>query len=238
MDAAIPDKSQFHLYLLIGQSNMVGKNQIEPDDAKPHPRLLAMTRHYEWAEAKNPLYSTEECGVGPGWTFGITMAEHFPDAAIGIIPAAVGATPLLLWERGAQLYDHALYRVTRAIGRGTLKGVIWHQGEADARVEEYAMTYGSRLAMMIADLRADLGDPALPFIVGTLCEAFAAPFAKHVNEVLFRLPEHVPHTACALSTGLGHTGDTVHFTAKSARELGKRYAQEMLRVQAGCRCRD
>ena len=48
------------------------------------------------------------------------------------------------------------------------------------------------------------------------------------RKVLFRLPENVPYTACALSSGLGNIGDNVHFTASAARELGKRYAKEML----------
>lgn len=230
MAVNIPDKSKFHLYLLIGQSNMVGINDIEPEDLKPHPRVLAMDNHYEWDVATNPLRRRDRAGVGPGWTFGLTMAERFPDATIGLIPAAIGGTPLEHWERGGYLYDHALYRVMLAARLGTLKGVIWHQGEADARVEELAMTYGSRLSMMIADLRAEVGVPDLPFVVGTLCEAFAGPFGKHVNEVLFRLPENVPHTACALSTGLGNIGDNVHFTAAAAREFGRRYAHEMLKL--------
>ena len=233
MTVAIPEKSRFHVYLLIGQSNMVGVNQIEPEDLKPHPRVLSLNKHYQWDIATNPLHVRKRAGIGPGWTFGLTMAEHCTDTVIGLIPAAVGATPLELWERGAQLYDHALYRVMRATERGTLKGVIWHQGESDSSDEAQAMTYGSRLVMMIADLRTEVGIPDLPFVVGTLGEWGSRPFAKHVNEVLFRLPENVPHTACALSAGLGHIGDSVHFSAAAAREFGKRYAHEMLKIMQG-----
>jgi hypothetical protein len=46
-----------------------------------------------------------------------------------------------------------------------------------------------------------------------------------------RVRQDVPFTACVRSTGLMHNGDEVHFDGKSQRELGKRYATEMLKLQ-------
>jgi hypothetical protein len=115
---------------------------------------------------------------------------------------------------------------------GTLKGILWHQGEQDSILESDANSYHSRLVKMIADIRDDLAAPDLPFVVGQIGEFLYSrkqqtPFAKTVNEALLKIPQDVPNTACVLSTGLGHTGDEVHFDTKSQRELGRRYATEM-----------
>jgi len=48
---------------------------------------------------------------------------------------------------------------------GTLKGVIWHQGESDSNAKS-AKSYGARLDQMIQDLRADLGTPRPAFRCG------------------------------------------------------------------------
>ena len=44
------------------------------------------------------------------------------------------------------------------------------------------------------------------------------------------LPNRVESTGCASAEGLDHKGDVVHFSADALRELGKRYAAEMIRL--------
>ena len=56
--------------------------------------------------------------------------------------------------------------------RRTIKGVLWHQGEADTLNDERADSYETKLHQLIADLRADLGIADLPFIVGNLGELY------------------------------------------------------------------
>ena len=54
------DKEGFHLYLLIGQSNMAGRARI-PADAKGNiPNVYLLNQEGEWNSAANPLnqYST------------------------------------------------------------------------------------------------------------------------------------------------------------------------------------
>ena len=121
---------------------------------------------------------------------------------------------------------------------GTLKGVLWHQGESDSGTRTNADSYGARLGQMIRDLRADLQSPDLPVVVGQIGEFLydrgpdKSPYARVVNEALAQLPEKVPHTGCALSKGLTHKGDDVHFNGASQREFGSRYAAEMLKLTA------
>jgi hypothetical protein len=232
----LPSKKNFHIYLLMGQSNMAGRGNIEAEDKTPHPRVYFFTSN-RWEIAVDPIHRDRKSGlgVGPGLNFGKVLADKFSGATIGLVPCAVGGTPLVRWSRGGDLYSNALQRATIAIRDGTLKGIIWHQGENDSQREEDANTYGQRLAKMIKDIREDLGAKDLPFVVGQIGEFLytrdKSPFARKINEALAKIPEIVPHTGCALSKDLNHKGDGVHFDSASERELGRRYAAEMIRLQ-------
>ena len=236
----LPAKEKFHLYLLMGQSNMAGRGKIEAEDKTPHPRVFMLTTNAVWQPAVEPITHDKPkvLGVGPGFAFGKAMAEKNPEATIGLVPCAVGGTPLIRWQKGGDLYSNAVRRAKLAMKDGTLNGVLWHQGEGDSK-PGLAETYGARLNQMIADLRAELGSPELPFVAGQLGEFHLTrtnkdvASVKLVNEAITKLPTRVPHTGCALATGLVHKGDQVHFDAASERELGKRFAAEMIRLQEG-----
>ena len=239
----LPVKAKFHLYLLMGQSNMAGRGKLAAEDKTPHPRALTFTLAGQWEPAVEPITHDKPTllGVGPGLAFGKAMAEHDPSITIGLVSCAFGGTPLKRWQRGGDLYSNAVYRAQLAMRDGTLKGILWHQGESDSGTSTNANTYGDRLAQMIKDIRADLGCPDLPFVVGQIGEFLYdrgpdhSPYARVVNAALANLPEKVPATACASSKGLKHKGDELHFDAASQRELGRRYAAEMTRLQAAPR---
>ena len=237
----LPSKEKLHLYLLIGQSNMEGQGKIEPMDEIPHPRVLMFDRKHQWLPAVEPVTSRAKpngYGVGPGLAFGKFMAEKNPDVTIGLVSCAVGGTPLKRWVRGGDLYANAVKRIRIAMVDGTLAGILWHQGEADSKVESDATTYGDRLAKMIHDLREDLNATNVPFVVGEIGQfndqrtTKFTPYFHVVNDSLMKIPTHVPLTGCAESKGLTDKGDHVHFDSPSQRELGKRYAEIMLKLQA------
>ncbi len=229
-----PDES-FHLYLLIGQSNMSGRGAVEAQDQEPPPRVFALNKANEWIPAVDPIhFDKPTVGTGPGLTFGQTMADHDLSACIGLIPCAVGGTPITVWQRGGYYeqtgtypYDDAVARAKIAMQDGILKAILWHQGESDSDNEDSAKLYGDRLATLINNLRTDLAAPDVPFIVATLGDFLPNEFTEVeiVNQILRRLPERIDHTACVDSAGLGHKGDDVHFSAQAARELGRGYAE-------------
>jgi hypothetical protein len=235
----LPVKEKLHLYLLMGQSNMAGRGQIGAEDKTPHPRVVLFTLQSNWEPAVEPVTHDKPgmLGVGPGLAFGKAMAASDPGATIGLVPCAVGGTPLKRWQRSGDLYSNAVQRARLAMREGTLKGIIWHQGESDSGAATNANSYGDRLSRMIQDIRADLGAPDLPFVVGQIGEYLYdrgpghAAYTRVVNVALAALPEKVPATACAPSNGLKDKGDVLHFDAASQREFGRRYAAEMLRLQ-------
>jgi hypothetical protein len=235
----IQDK-HFHLYLLIGQSNMAGRGEVEPQDREAHPHILALDKEGEWTPAVDPIHFDKPiAGVGPGRTFSKAMADKAPSIRIGLIPCAAGGSPMSVWQRGgfweqtnSHPYDDALERARIAMQHGILKGVLWHQGESDSN-EVDAGQYGDRLAALIRTLRADLGVPDVPFVCGTLGDFFVAgnSWARAINQALEQVMQRVEHTACVDAAGLAHKGDMLHFDAASARELGRRYARAMVCLQ-------
>lgn len=238
--AALPAKKKFHLYLLIGQSNMAGRGALDAEAKSPPARVLKFTQEKTWAPAVEPLHFDKTiAGVGLGSSFARAMAEANPEATIGLIPCAVGGTPLSRWVKGGDLYAQALERAKAALKDGELKGVLWHQGESDSGNEQLANSYAARLAQMVKDLRADLAVTDTPFVAGKLGEYLARQskdgkpsFWPTVNEQLASLPKLLPHSAVVESTGLKHKGDVVHFDTPSLREFGRRYAIAMKTLQA------
>src|SRR5687767_12953069 len=101
----LPDKSHLHLFLMMGQSNMAGRGAVGEEDRTPQPRVLVFTADERWEPAVEPITRDRKSGlgVGPGLAFGKAMAERDPAVTIGLIPCAVGGTPLSRWEKGGDL---------------------------------------------------------------------------------------------------------------------------------------
>lgn len=240
----LPPKAQFHVYLLMGQSNMAGRGRMTEADRRPVSRVWMLDKLDRWVPAAHPLHFDKPkiAGVGLGLPFAKRMCQEDPNVQIGLIPCAFGGTPLSRWSKGGDLYQNAVRRARLAVRDGTLKGVLWHQGESDSQRPETANTYAVRLAKMIGDLRTDLESPDLPFVAGRLGEFYLRAGEKSlagtVDAALRNLPNQVEYTACAGAEGLDHKGDEVHFSADALRELGKRYAEEMIHLQGRSAKRD
>lgn len=229
---------KFHLYLLIGQSNMAGRGPLTPEYRNiSNPAVLMLNKNNEWVLASHPLHFDKPkiAGVGPGLAFGLKMAEADPQVKIGLIPCAVGGTAIESWEPGAvdrvtqkHPYDDMIERLREAMKSGVIKGIIWHQGEANSTPER-SVEYLGKLKVLIDRLRKETGNPDLPFVAGEL-GTYRHNY-RLINEQLNKLPKVVKNTAVASSEGLIHKGDNTHFDAASATELGERFAKQMILLQ-------
>jgi hypothetical protein len=237
------NRQKFHLYLLVGQSNMAGRGKVEQQDKQLHPRVFALNQDGQWQSATEPLHFDKPgiAGVGPGLAFGKAMAEYKKRVKIGVIPCAAGGSPIASWTEGgyhsqtkSHPYDDALKRARIAMQSGVIKGIIWHQGESDSK-PELIQVYQTKLEELIANCRRELGDDDLPFVVGKLGDFYIArnPNAKSINAILESMPLTIKNTACADATGLTPKSDLTHFDAESARELGRRYAELMIKLEQG-----
>lgn len=227
--------TQRHVFLLIGQSNMAGRGLLESTTPILNP-LVTMYRDNQWQMAQEPLH-TDKATAGISLAIGFSHHLHnqSPNTCVGLIPCAVGGTPLSRWMPGNDLYENAVSTAKSALSENDiLKGILWHQGEADAKDIPTARTYGQRMTDMITTLRQELQANHVPFIAGEL-GYFLQQHAQcihftHVNHTLRNL--HLPHYACVRAHKLADLGDDVHFDGPALREFGKRYAQAYLTLIA------
>lgn len=231
-------KNNTDVYLLIGQSNMAGRGLIEAQDQVPHPRVFVHSLQKGWQLALDPLHHDKvNAGVGLGSWFGKSMADAHAKSFIVLVPAAVGGTPLARWMKGGDLYRQAVEQAKAAMKQGTLKGILWHQGENDADTSEHARSYADRLKQMVADLRSELGAGEVPFIAGQLGPFLISnpppetPFASIINEQLESLKTQIPHFSVVSAEQLTSMPDNIHFDTLSLREFGTRYAEAMRALQ-------
>lgn len=231
-------KENFHIYLLMGQSNMVGRDTSGLASQVDHPRVLALNADGLWAVARDPIHPQVgriACGSGPGIPFAQEMLKSAdPKVTIGLVPCAVGGTPLRRWTKGkgGDLYENAVSRAKIAAEVGVIKGVLWHQGESDTEKQQNAESYEARLTQMFKDFRADVNQPELPIVVGQLGEFLAIsptkyPYEKTVRAAIQHLPVVVPHVGYADAAGLADKGDNLHFNVDAQKEMGARFAKAM-----------
>lgn len=228
----VPTKS-LEVYLLIGQSNMAGRGTVDAQSRTISESILMLDKTNNWVLAKDPLHSDRaSAGVGPGISFAQTMLKDKPNVQIGLVPCAWGGSPIKVWQPGVQYfdnfpYDEAVARAKIAMQKGVLKGILWHQGESDNDPKKLE-AYLEKLKTLVANLRRDLNNPNLPFVAGEI-----GYFNKvnYVNEIINMLSATVANTAVVSAKDLTDRGDQLHFDTPSARELGKRYAAAMQKLQ-------
>ena len=232
-NAALPAKEKFHLFLLVGQSNMAGRGTVEEQDRTPHPRVLMLNKAGAWVPAIDPLhFDKAAAGVGLGKTFASLCADANPSITVGLIPCAVGGSPIDAWKPGefykptnSHPWDDAIQRAQLALKSGTLTGILWHQGESDSNAK-LAPGYEAKLHDLIARMRKELAAPEVPFIAGQMGKFAEVPWDDahlQVDKAHQDLPKKVKRTAYVSAEGLKHRGDKVHFDSPSYREFGKRY---------------
>ena len=229
------------LYLLIGQSNMAGRGVVTDANRLSSKGVLKFTEKGQWAEGVEPIhFDRPNTGAGPGLAFARAMADG-TDVEIGLVPCAEGGSPLSRWQPGADLYANAVARMKAALATGgRLRGILWHQGEADSWTKENASTYGVRLTNMVTRLRAELGVPYVPFIAGEVGAHYGVSiekrggksFVAEVNRQIKWAVAHLPAAGWVSAEGLKPGPDGIHFTTESAYTLGRRYAAEMQRWQS------
>lgn len=213
------------VFLLIGQSNMAGRAELEEGDEQPIANVLLLDDKGKWIPATNPLnrFATDRKvltmqRISPGAGFAHAMAASLPGKTIGLIANARGGTKIEQWGSGQPLYVHTIDRLAK-VENLKVDGVLWHQGEGNRSDTKYL----GKLTDLVARLRADLKNPKLPFVAGEI-------YGKAiVNDQMAEFPSTVPRTGLARADGLT-VFDKVHFDRKSQITLGERYAAEMLKL--------
>jgi len=195
--------------------------------------------------ASDPLLHQQKAtGVG----FGMTFAKLHAGATgrpVLLVPVARGSSGFhpadgFTWDRhdisGAfNLYDFAGDQLAAALAthpENRLAGILWHQGENDARNPD---GYAAKLDALIAGLRARFG--MAPFILGQMSPDRMAEVAEEVPgyRVVDAVHRDTPNRHPAVSFVEAPAGmfnsetEKIHFNAAGQRELGRRYYEEYRR---------
>jgi len=259
------------LVLLAEQSNMAGRDVATPEDLAGIPGLFLFSRDFKWRPAIEPITRDRPFvgtfgadgekivsgdpwdniapveggqvrGVGPGRTFGRLLLEANPGCTVGLIPAAVGGTPVAAWkpggadpwETGRFPYDETVAMAREAMKSGTIAAVLWHQGESDAACGNPG--YKADLREVISNFRRDLNlDDSVPFLLGELGSFYEPRIQEHapaIDDAMYELAEELPCVGVVGCKDLTHRGDRLHFDTASAHRLGNRYFQEFRRMTA------
>ena len=225
--AAAPDA----IFLLIGQSNMAGRAKIEArDEGEIEGAMLWNIGAKKWEPAKPPFNRHSPMGkapamqrLNPGPSFVRAYQKANPGVTVGVICAARGGTRIQSWAPGkdgkATLYDTALAAAKAALADGgTLRGVLWHQGESNS---SQAAGYPDLLKRLVENLRKDFENSKLPVVYSQL-GSWRKEY-KAFNEMIVKQPAKIPNTACVTTEGLGNL-DNAHFDSAAQRTLGERFA--------------
>ena len=158
------------------------------------------------------------------------------------------------WLGGTALYDRAVTRANIALAEtgGILRGILWHQGEADSTNPDCAADYEANLTALISALRSNIiedargpaargPDASVPFIAATMSRGdddrgiFSVfdESKSRVDLVHRDLPNQVALSATVNNDDLVPpsypcgAGSCIHFGAEAYREMGRRYYQQM-----------
>lgn len=231
----MPARHNLWVFILAGQSNMAGRGLVEPADTIPDPRVLTISKNNEWMLAKEPLhfYEPSMTGLDCGLSFGKELAKYIPDSvSIVLIPCAVGGSSIDQWlgdslHRSVPLLSNFRNRVDFVKQSGTLKGLLWHQGESDAS-SRLIPAYGQKLNELISIFRQIVGQNDLPLFIGEL-GAFAVSEKQDkwdsLNNIIHKVASRDDNTFVIGTEDLNTKGDDVHFNSEGQRLIGWRFAR-------------
>jgi hypothetical protein len=248
-------KGKLSLFILAGQSNMVGWAPL-PEDVVTDPRLYVFSNDYHWRVASDPIddaYNQVDqvsldriAFFGPSMSFALASLERRPQVVIGLIPCAKNSSAIGQWQRDLSdqsLYGSCLKRAFAASPMGELSGILFFQGEADAvdpnlepEPEPNASDWAVLFTQFVTDFRKDLGQPELPIVFAQLGSTSAMDAFTNWELVKEQqLAVELPMTAMITTDDLPLL-DGVHFTAESYINIGRRFADaywELIELQQG-----
>ena len=256
---AAPDPD-FHIYLLLGQSNMEGAAPIEPQDMTTHPRVMVLqdadcassTPYGQWRVASPPLIRCggSNFGLGPGDTFGQLMADAAPDnVTVGLVGGAYGGAKIEYFLKDCASYEACTPPwgpIKGAPDNGNSGGYKWIVELAQKAQQKGVIkgiifhqgesnsgqdTWPARVNQLISDLRKDLSLKAEEVPFIAGELPYTGCCSGH-NSLVAKLPEIVAngHVVSA-DGGLADKGDRLHWNSAAVREMGRRYAEKMQALQ-------
>jgi hypothetical protein len=231
------------IWVIAGQSNSSGYGKTPALDG-PELGIHMFHASGAWRLAAHPLSDStgsrypanRENANGshsPWLAFGRRLKRELGHP-IGLIPAALGGSPLAVWTRGVggHLFENMLGYTGDGCGNH-VRGVVWYQGESDTGPGERAL-YRERFAQLVRDWRTVFHDARLPVITVQLNRYVGEPYAsavhegwEYMRELQRRIPKEIPgvYVVSALDLGLS---DGIHNDSNGNLTIGDRCASVAL----------
>ena len=216
------------VFLHIGHSNMAGR-ATTPADLKPFfydvdPQLWSYGKGGTWRAAREPLAPDDSTGnaAGPGMALLRTaLSKAAPDThfiSIGHGHSGSFGGTCAGFRKNALLYDIVMGPARELKGRVTFGGIFTMLGQSEYRFPpNVQMMLADCLAAIASEMRADLEDPEIPFIVGDyeagISRADIAPTSRNGQTITAQLrmaPDKISRAAVVPTEGLPMQ-DTHHF---------------------------
>ena len=213
----------------------------EPEDTLPHGRILTVTADRKWVFAKEPLhyYEPRLKGLDCGLAFGRELLEQVGDSIhIAMLPCAVGGSSIGQWlgdslHRDVRLLSNLKGNVDFAQQYGVMKGILWHQGEKDARLG-LTRSYQKNLKDLIALFRGYIQNDSVPVILGELgsnpSDQRDQKNRDAINRTVWNVAMEDKYVGVVSTQDLSKRDDD-HFDSRSLRIMGKRYAQTFVSLK-------
>ncbi|AOW19208.1 sialate O-acetylesterase [Urechidicola croceus] len=228
----IPTKENTWVFIMTGQSNMTGRGFVEPQDTISNPRVLSINKDNKLILAKEPLaFYSSLIGLDCGLSFGKELLNHIDESIkVLILPTAVGGSSTNQWinddeHRGIKLMSNFKEKIELAQKYGTLKGVLWHQGESDAH-DELIPFYKENITVIFRKFRNISGSVNLPIYIAQLGSFFPEQEKwNKINEQIEQVSEQDENIYLIKTDDFVHKGDSLHFNSASQRLMGIRFAK-------------
>ena len=249
----------FHIFLCFGQSNMEGNARIEPQDSvgvsDNFLNLSAVTfsdksrKMGKWYKALPPL-CRENTGLTPVDYFGRTLLENLPEGhKVGIVHVAIGGISIdgflpdrideyaktapewmkpMLAAYDGHPYDRLVAMGKIAKKKGVISGILMHQGETNTGDPKWPNDVKTVYENLLRDLKLNAED--VPLLVGEVVSADRGGTCAAHNAVIDTIGRVIPTAHVIPADGCPQNFDFLHFTAAGYRDLGRRYAAEMLKI--------
>ena len=234
----VPNKENLWVFILAGQSNMAGRGLVEPQDTVPNNRVYTLNKQGNIILAKEPLhfYEPTMAGLDSGLSFGKALIKHIPDSiSVLLIPTAVGGSSISQWlndsiHREVKLFSNFKQKAELGMRFGTVKGILWHQGESDAKTKE-APLYQIKLSELFYQFRKIIGNQETTVVIGQLGSYSTNPLWSKINDHIKYYVSTDQYSGMINTQDLKDKGDKVHFNSEAQRLMGERFANEFIKIQ-------
>ncbi|WP_437826384.1 sialate O-acetylesterase [Sorangium sp. So ce1153] len=225
----------FHIFMLMGQSNMAGVADKQDSDQNSDARLKVLggcnQPAGQWNVANPPLSDCPgekgwnlSTSVDPGIWFGKTLLGKLAEGdTIGLVGTAESGESINTFISGGSHHQMILNKIAKAktAENARFAGIIFHQGESDSGQSAWP----GKVVQLYNEVKEAWGvDYDVPFILGELP---AGGCCSGHNNLVHQAADMLPQGYWITQQGT-NVMDQYHFDHASVVLMGTRYGEKMI----------